>query len=527
MAKTSTPTPSVSESAKQAWYENDRNILIFTLLTAVAYFTYYLKAPGFYQQDEAGHFISMLNFWYDPSVIMGNWAKPGYKLMYVLTALGGKDLVAFQNCLFAAFSGYFAYKTAKVMQLDLPLLAMVVLVTQPLWVALSFRNYSELPSAFLLILAIWAHKSQKEWLAALCMSLLVTIRQEFYPFLGLYAVLLAFYKQWVAILLLALFPLVQNMAGYYFFNDPLYLYNQITGQSESLKDAYPRQGFDHYFKTSAIVFGPLALTLFVGYLTMKVARVQMPDLVVLVPLIGFFLLNCLFNYQAHPIGPSTGGNLRYMCVISPLVSLTGVMFLHEFKSWDKKYMVAYGLVPLLIIVAVYMSYDHNFVSLNENESNAMPAIGVAISLIALFLPLSGMVKFYVFTAIALFLLFTGVKTVKLSEEDKTCRTVAQWYKNNKTLIEGRPSFINHIMIYYYLGKTDKAIQPNPKQITQEELEKAPPGTLIFWDSHYSYRPTMKRGLALDYFNEHQADFNLLNEFRAKDNSFAIFVFEKK
>jgi hypothetical protein len=34
-------------------------------------------------------------------------------------------------------------------------------------------------------------------------------------------------------------------------------------------------------------------------------------------------------------------------------------------------------------------------------------------------------------------------------------------------------------------------------------------------------------LALDYFNEHQADFNLLNEFRAKDNSFAIFVFEKK
>jgi hypothetical protein len=138
-----------------------------------------------------------------------------------------------------------------------------------------------------------------------------------------------------------------------------------------------------------------------------------------------------------------------------------------------------------------------------------------------------MVKFYVFTAIALFLLFTGVKTVKLSEEDKTCRTVAQWYKNNKTLIEGRPSFINHIMIYYYLGKTDKAIQPNPKQITQEELEKAPPGTLIFWDSHYSYRPTMKRGLALDYFNEHQADFNLLNEFRAKDNSFAIFVFEKK
>lgn len=524
MAAIATEKSAVASSIP--WFQNEKVVLGLTGLVTLFYFLYAQKTQGFYQQDEAGHFLSMLNFWYDPKLIMGNWAKPGYKIMYVLTALGGKNAVAFQNCLFAAFSGFFAFKAAKALKAEVPILAFILLVTQPLWISLSFRNYSEIPTAFLLSVALWAHFADRKWLAAIMVSLVVTIRQEFYPFLGLYGLYLLFTKNWLSAFALALFPLVQNLMGWHFFGDPLYLLHQITGQSEGLKDAYPRQGFDHYFLTSAVVFGPLALTLFIGYLGACALNRKLPELIIIVPLFGFFLLNCLFNWQGHPIGPSTGGNLRYMCVIAPLVSVAAALVFDAFKLLDNKFRLLVFLVPFFLVVAIMMGYKHNFVSLTD-ESDPVPALGTVLAIVLIFLPVAASVKVWYGLLVGLLLVLTGVKSVKLSNEDKVCKSLAQWYKTEENSFKGKTLFINHVMFYYYLGKTDKAMNPSPILLTQEALEKAPAGSVIFWDSHYSYRPTMKRGVPIEYFQQHINDYNLLNEFRAEDDSFVIFAFEKK
>ena len=59
----------------------ERLPLLVTLLLMLLYFAYSFKSKGYYQQDEANHYLSMLRFWYDPAAIMGNWAKPGYKIL--------------------------------------------------------------------------------------------------------------------------------------------------------------------------------------------------------------------------------------------------------------------------------------------------------------------------------------------------------------------------------------------------------------------------------------------------------------
>lgn len=516
---------SESPSLKSSNSSNSNLPLWITLGLAGLYFLYSFKSKGFYQQDEANHYLSMLRFWYDPQAIMGNWAKPGYKILYVVTALGGQKLVTLQNCLFAAFSCFFAYKTAEKLNASNPWIAFVLLATQPLWISLSFRNYSEFPAAFLLTLGFYFYVQGKMTFAAILMGLICTIRQEFYPIAAILGVSLWWRKYWLAGLAIAVFPLIQNFAGYFIYGDPLYLYNQIMGTSETLKEAYSRQGFDHYFLTSAVVFGPIALTLFVLFLGQMVLSKKVSNPAILVTTLGFFLINCLFNWEEVHIGPATGGNLRYMCIISPLVAVCGALLLDEIKTMPSKFRLFYVIVPFLILVAVFLNYKHNFVKLTE-ESDPMPLVGALFASAVIFLPVSRMVQTAVFSVLCAFMALLSVKAIKLSPEDNTCQDVAKWFKSNPSVVEGKPLYNTHIMFYYFLGKVEKQMKPEPIAIADTAtMEKAPVGSVVLWDSHYGYRPNYNRGVPYQYFVDTRK-YKELQVFQSSDNNFAYVIFEK-
>jgi 4-amino-4-deoxy-L-arabinose transferase-like glycosyltransferase len=155
------PQPTAAAvSAATHFKVNNLTLWLCTLAVALFYAFYSTRSNGFYQQDEAGHFISMLDFWHQPNIILSNWAKPGYKLIYVVPTLLGKNAVRILNCIFAAMTGFLAYRIAEKLGSNRPMIAFLLLITQPLWVSLSFRNYSEIPSAFLLALAVYLHVIQ-------------------------------------------------------------------------------------------------------------------------------------------------------------------------------------------------------------------------------------------------------------------------------------------------------------------------------------------------------------------------------
>jgi hypothetical protein len=518
---TAKPTAENTGSSRENLY-----LWIATGVLTLFYFLYSTKSKGFYQQDEANHYLSMLRFWYDPNAIMGNWAKPGYKILYVVTALGGQKLVILQNCLFAAFSCFFAWKTADKLGASNPWIAFLLLATQPLWIALSFRNYSEFPAAFMLVLGFYFFAQNRMWAAALLAGWICTIRQEFYPIAAVFGLYLLYRKFWVAAFITALMPVLQNLAGFYLYGDPLYLVNQILGTSDTLKDAYARQGFDHYFLTSAVVFGPIALTLFVLYLSQMFLKKEIQQPGILVATLVFFLLNCLFNWDAVHIGPATGGNLRYMCIISPLVAVCGALAMDQIRDMGSKVKLAYFIIPYLILVGIFLTYKHNFVKLTE-ESDNLPLVGALFGSVLVFLPLSRTVQTLVVAVLCGFMALLNVKAIKLSAEDKVCQQVADWYKQNEGTWKGKPFYNTHIMFYYFMGKVEKQFQPEPVAIADTAtMEKAPVGSLILWDSHYGYRPNYKRGVPYEYFQQ-SGKYEPIQVFEAEDQRFAYVLMQKK
>jgi len=508
--------------------ENSRDWLPLgaAVLLTLLYFAYSFKSKGFYQQDEANHYLSMLRFWYDPSAIMGNWAKPGYKILYVLTALGGQKLVILQNCAFAAFSCFFAYKSAERLGARNPWVAFILLATQPLWISLSFRNYSEFPAAFLLVLAFWFYSGKKMLPAAIISGLICTIRQEFYPIAAVFGIWLLYRKYWFAAISIALFPLLQNLAGYLIYGDPIYLYNQILGTSATLKDAYERMGFDHYFLTSAVVFGPLALTFFVAYLGQSVLNRKTPEPGLMIAALGFFLINCLFNWQEVHIGPATGGNLRYMCIISPLIAIAGAFALDALGEYSQRIKLLWIILPFLALVGIYMNYEHNFLKLLEDKPDSMPLTGAIFATALLFLPLKSQWQSATLAVLCSFIALLSVKSIKLSPEDKVCQQVAGWYKENEAEWKGKSLYNTHIMFYYFLGKVEKQIVPEPQPIADTAtMEKAPAGSLVLWDSHYGFRPNYKRGVPYEYFAQ-SGKYEMLQVFEAEDQRFAYVIMRK-
>ncbi|WP_315814599.1 hypothetical protein [Paraflavitalea speifideaquila] len=75
------------------------------MLAAVSYGWSFIS-DGFYQGEEGAQYINMLEFWRDWKVIMGNWPKTGWKLVYALPALLGQQAVILLNCILSAFTAF-------------------------------------------------------------------------------------------------------------------------------------------------------------------------------------------------------------------------------------------------------------------------------------------------------------------------------------------------------------------------------------------------------------------------------------
>ncbi len=516
---------------------SDKQLLTITAALASLYFLYSKAATGFYQQDEAAHFLSMRGFWFDPNSALGNWAKPGYKLIFALPALLGSTFVAFCNSCFAAFACFFAYKVAVELKSKLPFLAFVATATQPLWVNLSFRNYSEIVSAFLLALATWFHLRQKFHWAALALSYVTFIRQEMYPIVGLYFLWLVWRRQFIPALLLGVFPLLQNLWGGLVTGDPLYLVNQILNFSNEIKDAFPRQGFSHYFLMSITIFGSTVVTLFVVYLAArffeKVRGLADTDqdknaYFLLIPTVLYFLMYCIFNSKTLEIGPSGGGNLRYLLLVSPLAGVLAVLGIEKFRASTIKSGILGVAGVFLLLVAVYMTFTHNFVFLSKDQRDWMPFMGAMFTVILLIIPLHNRQYVSAFGGLLFFLAMVSVRPLKLSPEDRACQVLAYWYSEFEKTNGEKPMYLHHDMFLYYLGRTRYEFKTRPQAINELNIKAAPKGSIIIWDSHYSYRPKLrKESLTHEYFLNRKEEYKVLEELMSEDNTFGVLVMEKQ
>ena len=510
------PAPKLQRPKVNYFQCSDRQLLILTGLTALGYFLYTFVFDGYYQHEELSHFLSMVGFWDNPNSVIGNWAKPGYKVLYAIPALAGERVVIILNCLVGAFCCYFVYRIAEKQGLKYPLVAFFCLALQPMWIQVISRSYSEVPTALFYVLTLYFFKDKRYVLAALCLSYAAFIRQETYPIIVVLGIYLLSKKEWLAFLALGIFPFIDNLWGGLVNDDPFYLYNMTIGFAADIKAIYPRQGGQHRFVTSMVVHGAVCVSLFIAYFTLYFNKKFKLDYATLLMFSIYFLEHMTFTIQSLNLGPATGDNLRYMIVICPFIALIAGITLEKYMNLKTvSFKIIAVLAVYLFLILLFMTYHHNNIVLTQ-ERYLLPFVAALAIVLVLLLKMSKQLKLTLIVLLLVADAFIFIRPFRLRDdvEALVIKDMVEYIEQEKPNLENT-IWTNHIFVrYQVLSLTDDG-----NLSKKSEFRK---GDLIVWDSHYTKRFT---GLEHTYFVDKPDQFKVFY-YKQVPRRFAIIIFEK-
>jgi hypothetical protein len=516
---------------------NNKELWIFTAILTIVYFVSSTFSDGFYMHDEPELFLyASKGFWADPISELLRFRKVGYVLFLALPSLGGFTFLHIFNSILAAVTVMYSYKIIHKLGSKNSFLIYFILGLQPLWFMLAFRNYTEFLAAFILVMTAWNHFNKKYIFAALLLSYAALVRQENHIILGLYFLVLVFNKQWIAAICTGFFTFLHNLVGFFITGELLYLPNKVLGFSESLEGAFPKRGFDFYFIMSDVIFGSISLVLFISYISIIIYKKKKPNWFLLIPVILTFLLYCTFNHETWNIGVGAG-NLRYVLTIAPFMVILGVMSLDEIIGFNKKYLLAIFLIPLIFFIGVYQTYDHDFMKLIEDgERNWVPFMLAIITVALLLFPLKKKHYLFSFGALSIFLVISTARTFKLKNEDVTMKKASKWFsqriKQSEKLgkdalfTENSKVACNHVLFSYFTKDYNIDFTLLHNGIRKEITDTLKKGDLVIWESHYGYRPKLFPGSQpYDDFDKNP-DYQKIQYYQSKDNRFMVVFFRK-
>ena len=509
----------------------------FAIVLAIVYSIFSTFSDGFYMHDEPMFYMYAKDFLKDPISAFRGFQRIGYVTFLVLPALGGFTFLNIFNSVLASITVLYSYKIIRKLKGNNSFLIFFLLGLQPLWFMLSFRNYSEFLLAFLLVMTIWNHLNKRYIVSALLLSYAAVSRIEYHSLLGVYFIILIVKKQWIPALLTGTFTVLENLLGFMLTDDLLYLPNQIISYSERMSGSWPKRGFDHYLTMSNIIFGGTTLTLFITYLSSKIIRKEKPVWLITGATLFIILFNCIINWQSVEIGPGNAGNLRYFMPIAPLVAILGVLAVDDVLKIQKKYLLLLFLVPFLIGVGIFQTYDHNFISLlTDGERYWLPLVIMIITSILIVLPLKQ--KHYITSLgiLSMVVIMTSARTFNLNPEDSTMEKAGKWYtsyleknKSNPNALFTEDSRVacSHILFYHFTDKSTNDFNKKPIiDFKKEDTDSMEVGDLVVWESHYGYRPKLRAtSQPYDFYDKHP-NYQKIQYYQSKDNRFLIAFFRK-
>jgi hypothetical protein len=512
-------------------------LALLTISLAIIYFVFSRFSNGFYMHDEVANFFGIQHFWTEPLSVIGANAKTGYKLFYILPVLGGYAFLQFFNAVVSAVTVLYSYKILEKLRCKQSILIFFLLGLQPLWFMLSFRNYAEMLAAFLLVFAAYQHFNKKYIFAAIVISYVAFTRTELHSISGLYFLWLVFNKKWLPAVFTGVFTFINAMVGFAMTGDILHIVHDIKKFSDSIKGAYPRQGFDHFFLLSSVTFGVVSVVLFFNYIGVSVINKLKIHWILLVPTIVVFLMNCIFNAHFTEIGPG-GGSLRYLLPIAPFVSILGIISIDEVTTIKKRYLLLSIFIPLLILIGVFQTYEHNFIKLNEEVRSWTVLLFAIATVVIILLPLKPKHLTIVFSLLAIFVGTSIIDTRQIQPEEQTVKKAAKWF-NDQVKISKNPQpgqqvlitensrlAVGHTLFFFYTGIKESDFKNKPVPLIKEATDTLKVGDVVIWESHYGYRPKLRPTSQPYEFYEKDPRFEKIQYYQSNDRRFTIVFFLK-
>ena len=521
----------VGDPQSAAPYEvSERTLWILTGMLVVVYFIFSFISKGFYQDDEIAHYDTAYMFWKDPFSILTYWSRPGFKILFVIPALLGIKYVHFVGAVIGAATAYFASLLARQYGLRNRILVLVLCGFQPLFYQISFRTYAEILGACLLTLMILSYeKKQYIWVAVIS-SYLFAVRQEFVFLSLIVGALFLLQKRWIPFLLLAWMPVLLGVIGWLKTGNLFWLTEVFLAGGKN--PGFFKPGFFQYFKAFAPIFGTVVAGLFlVGFFGLSGNRFRVKEALgryhaLYITFVVLFLANSVLASDLFNISAGQGV-WRYILPVSPLVALFALIGFNRIWGGDEsERRRAYVLIFLwtLLVVALF-SHKHNYYGfLEATDYLGFYALLGLIGLMVLGRSL-GIGTRTVVIATALLTIVYAVQSeppLPVSEENLTIQTAVEWWRTNG--FEDRPVAANHIMFFYYAGIHDRDSTMHPG-LTLRAIREAKPGSVILWDSHYSFRPEYGTDAPFDSVRSNPS-LRFLRQFVSSNQRFGLVAFEK-
>lgn len=500
--------------------------IIIPLLTLV-YFAFSYLSNGFYQDDEVAHYINMRDFWSNPFIIMSNWGKPGWKIFLELPSLLGLKPVLFVNSFITALTAFFTIKLAKELGMKNSLIAGIFYAFQPLILQLSFRSYAEIMTGLFLVLTLYFYLKEKYILSALICGYTFTARQE----TALLAIILAVYfiynKNYLPIIFLGVFPFIYNLIGFMHTGDYVWAWTEMKNLSEF--NLGIERSFFHYFEVFIFIAGPVVFACFlIGTIAPYFSKNDFKEFYKKELLIYLFFF-VQFLFQCYLVAKGTNpGSWRYILQSAPFSSLIALIGLNQILSIQNKKYILPSLFVIIVIILLFLSKESTGLLVTQNpEYLKLVAVVLLTAGSVIFISWSGEKKVMNFIVLLLILTlgytFYTEKPKEQSPENITISRVAEFYETN---FKNAPEVLyDHSLVIFY-GKVFGSEKSKFKILNTKSLDESPKGTLVIWDSHYSYRPEYKNDCKLDLL-ENNNNYKPVNQFVSSDKRFAAYLFEKQ
>jgi len=412
-----------------------------------------------------------------PRLFLNHWAKPLFVLISSPFAQFGFTGMKVFNLSLVMLTGLVTFRTAICLDIKNPLLSVVFLIFAPLYYILTFSGLTEPLFAFSLILAIYLAINNKIPAAVLIISFLPFIRSEGLIIIMVFAIYLAWKKQWKYLPLLVTGHVVYSLAGYFAYHDLLWVFNKLP--YANLEHKHGSGPLLHFVYQLNYVIGiPLYFMLCLGFISYplrwiwnKTAILSDETLLVLFCFLSYFAAHSLFWY------------------------------LGIFNSMGLK-RVLLGVIPLISLIAL-QGFNFATLGLFPGRKLARNVIGVLLISYLIIFP---------FTKNPASILWS--RDMKLTNEQKTAKGIAAYIKEHPIAPGNR-----YFYTYPYLNEVlhvDPFDSLRRLDLTPWFLLSARRGDVVIWDNWFavieSYSPVdsvakqpgLKREIDFDADDNHRA-----------------------
>ena len=498
--------------------------LIIPVLTILYYWISYISV-GFYQDDEIAQYLNAIKFQVDPFSILGNNPKPGWKLFLIIPAMIDYKAVLMFNALVASLAVFFTFKFLKEYKLNYAFFGALLLAVQPLFFDLSFRTYSEIFTALLIVIFLILYKREKYILAGLLIGFILTIRQELIIFAFVLFIIFLYKKKYIPAIAIAVFPIIYNLLGMIKTGDPLFVLTEMKAVAGL---QYNSQGIFHYFKVYIFIVGPITLLLFLQGFFGFFADTKNYKTYIEKYFLLYLLFITVFGVQMYTMmsnGPNPG-NWRYLLHISPVAVLFANIGFNNLSD-NKFKRIHYFVTGLLFFLTLlFLSKESDGFRLLESDDYTKVAFITIFFVATLLIPSKDKIAYLnklsvVLILVSILYLYVDFKPKKLSPENQTVKTVAESLNSNE--LSGN-FYTNHSVLLFYLDNYKK----EPRKylpINSKYFNDIPKGSILVWETHYGYRPEFGNDIKIEDIQKN-SDYKIINQYVSIDKRFAAYIIEK-